>query len=113
MRAKARGVDHLFPIRLRVLHKNSIVLVTISRRACWSTANPVCYLQEGWPFGGSPVQCWVRTASGHPSTSLVQNLNIEVITTLENDRLQYPPTIYLEVSEKRAILVKFRQWGLV
>lgn len=105
MHTKAPGVDYLSPIRLRVLHKNGIVLVTISRRAF--------YLQEGWPFGGSPIQCWVRTASGHPSTSLVQNLNIEVITTLENDRLQYPPTIYLKVSEKRAILVKFRQWGLI
>jgi len=56
---------------------------------------------------GSPAQCWVWTAIGHPSVSLVQNPNVEVITTLEDDGLQHPPAVYLEASVKRAILVKF------
>lgn len=62
---------------------------------------------KGWSCGGSPIQCWIWTAIRHPSIRLVQNLNIEVITTLEDDSLQYPSAVYLKVSEERAILVKF------
>jgi len=71
-----------------------------------------CVLDGGRLTRGSPAQCWVWTAIGHPSVSLVQNPKVKVTTTLEDDGLQHPPPVYLEASVKRTILVKFEQWGL-
>jgi len=45
--------------------------------------------------------------------NIIQNPNVKIVTTLDDDSLQYPPTVYLERRQKCAVLVKFGKWGLI
>jgi len=74
------------------------VQVILPRHVIRQHGRPCTLSPEGAVIGGIPVQGRARTAIGHFSIGLVQNLDIEVITTLKDDSPQYPSAVYLELS---------------